>query len=117
MGKNSKNHVIKDNTICDIRVHHSGEGTAGTRRLRGREMGLNACRSPKGNKNYFDFSGRFELSLPRVKCVKEIQGKSILVRVFKNSVWLQSFKFSFTATLLSLQIYFCDNTGHVDPET
>ena len=71
----------------------------------------------KGNKNYFDFSGRFELSLPRVKCVKEIQGKSILVRVFKNSAWLQSFKFSFTATLLSLQIYFCDNTGHVDPET
>ena len=48
MGKNSGSHVIKDNTICDIRVHHSGEGTAGTRRLRGREMGLNACRSPKG---------------------------------------------------------------------
>ena len=47
MGKNSGNHVIKDNTICDIRVYHSGEGT-GTRRLRGREMGLNACRSPKG---------------------------------------------------------------------
>ena len=43
--------------------------------------------------------------------------ESILVRVFKNSAWLQSFKFSFTATLLSLQIYFCDNTGHVDPET
>ena len=47
MGKNSGSHVIKDNTICDIRVHHSGEGTAETRRLRGREMGLNACRSPK----------------------------------------------------------------------
>ena len=47
MGKNSGNNVIKDNTICDIRVYHSGEGT-GTRRLRGREMGLNACRSPKG---------------------------------------------------------------------
>ena len=46
MGKNSGNHVIKDNTICDIRVYHSGEGT-GTRRLRGREMRLNACRSPK----------------------------------------------------------------------
>ena len=41
----------------------------------------------EGKKNYFDFSGRFELSLPRVKCVKEIQGKSILVRVFKNSAW------------------------------
>ena len=27
MGKNSGSHVIKDNTICDIRVHHSGEGT------------------------------------------------------------------------------------------
>ena len=24
MGKNSWNHVIKDNTICDIRVRHSG---------------------------------------------------------------------------------------------
>ena len=48
MGKNSGSHVIKDNTICNIRVHHSGEGTAGTRRVRGREMGLNACRSPKG---------------------------------------------------------------------
>jgi len=29
----------------------------------------------------------------------------------------QSFKWSYTVTLLSLQIYFCDNTGHVDPET
>ena len=47
MGKNSGNHVKKDNTICDIRVRHSGGEGTGTRRLRGREMGLNACRSPK----------------------------------------------------------------------
>ena len=48
MGKNSGNYVIKDNTICDIRVRHRGGEGTGTRRLRGREMGLNACRSPKG---------------------------------------------------------------------
>ena len=46
--ENSGNHVIKDNTICDIRVRHRGGEGTGTRRLRGREMGLNACRSPKG---------------------------------------------------------------------
>lgn len=46
--ENSGNHVIKDNTICDIRVRHRGGEGTGTRRMRGREMGLNACRSPKG---------------------------------------------------------------------
>ena len=48
MGKNSGNHVKRDNTICDIRVRHSGGEGTGTRRFLGREMGLNACRSPKG---------------------------------------------------------------------
>lgn len=48
MGKNSGNHVKKDNTICDIRVRHSGGEGTGTRRLRGREMVLTRVEAPSG---------------------------------------------------------------------